>query len=232
VGIGKPDGEGFAPGDGVLFGSSNAHVEARRKLIEENRLNAVVSMPSGVFRPCAGVSTAILFFTKGAKTDRIWFYDMEHDGLSLDDKRLKVPENDIPDIITCWDNRKDKDFVEKRAARLAELKKTIAPFKSDRLKRQEAIHRLKFEEVIADDPDKARASREKAEAEFAELQAKIAPLQAEINQLGRQFWVDKKDVVANKYDLSATRYRDIDQDQQFLEKPDVTLARLCTPNVR
>jgi len=101
--------------DGVLFGSSNAHMEARKKLIEENRLDAVVSMPAGVFRPYAGVSTAILFFTKGAKTDRIWFYDMEHDGFSLDDKRDRVAENDIPDVLACWRNRNDKDFIAKRS---------------------------------------------------------------------------------------------------------------------
>ncbi len=70
--------------DGVLFGSSNAHVAVRKKLIDENRLEAVVSMPSEVFKPYAGVSTAILIFTKGGATDKIWFYDMANDGFSLD----------------------------------------------------------------------------------------------------------------------------------------------------
>jgi type I restriction enzyme M protein len=212
--------------DGVLFGSSNAHVEARKKLIEENRLDAVISMPSGVFRPYAGVSTAVLIFTKGAKTDRIWFYDMEHDGFSLDDKRQRVPENDIPDMIACWKNRKDADFIAKRSARLSELKQKIAPLKTDRLKHHETIHRLKFEEVIADDPEKASTAREKADIELARLQTEIAPLQAEINQLGRQFLVEKKDVIANKYDLSASRYRDVEQEQNYLEKPETTLERL------
>jgi type I restriction enzyme M protein len=212
--------------DGVLFGSSNAHVEARKKLIEENRLDAIISMPSGVFRPYAGVSTAILFFTKGAKTERVWFYDMEHDGFSLDDKRQPVLENDIADILACWKNRIDSDFITKRLARLSELKKKIAPLTSDRLKHHEIIHRLKFEEVIADDPEKTRPLREKAEAELAELQARIAPLESEINQLGRQFWVEKREVVENKYDLSASRYRDLEQEQEFLEKPAVTLKRL------
>src|SRR5207248_5404587 len=113
--------------DGVLFGSSNAHVEIRKKLIEENRLDGVVSMPSGVFRPYAGVSTAVLIFTKGAATERIWFYDMEHDGFSLDDKRQRVSENDIPDLLSCWQNRHDPKFQKKRDARLAELQKQIAP---------------------------------------------------------------------------------------------------------
>jgi type I restriction enzyme M protein len=212
--------------EGVLFGTSNAHVAARKKLIEENRLDAVVTMPSGVFRPYAGVSTAVLTFTKGAKTDRIWFYDMEHDGFSLDDKRNRVPENDIPDVLACWRNRKDSDFVAKRSARLTELKKKIAPLKVDLLKHHETIHRLKFEEVVANDPEKAKMTREKAEAELAELQARMGPVQTEINQLGRQFWVDKKRVVDSKYDLSAARYRDIEHEDQFLEQPATTLYRL------
>jgi len=212
--------------EGVLFGSSNTHFEARKKIIEENRLDAVVTMPAGVFRPYAGVSTAVLFFTKGSRTDRIWFYDMEHDGYSLDDKRQRVFENDIPDVLACWKKRKDSDFVTKRSARLNELKSKIAPLTADRIQRHETIHRLKFEEVIADHPEKARAARENAEAELAELQARIAPLQAEINQLGRQFWVEKKHIVDNKYDLSASRYRQLEQEDVFYEKTAITLDRM------
>src|ERR1700678_1646787 len=78
----------------------------------------IVSMPSGVFRPYAGVSTAILLFTKGGTTEKIWFYDMEHDGYSLDDKRQKVAENDIPDLIDCWNHRRDSKFQQKRIQRL------------------------------------------------------------------------------------------------------------------
>jgi type I restriction enzyme M protein len=214
--------------DGVLFGSSNAHVEARRKLIEDNRLDGVISMPSGVFRPYAGVSTAVLLFTKGASTERIWFYDMEHDGLSLDDKRQRVPDNDIPDILTCWARRFDSAFQTARDTRLAKLKAQIEPLKRDRLEHHEVIHRLRFEEVIAEErkSDAARGAREKAEVELADLQTTMTPLQDEINQLGRQFWVTKDQVVAQKYDLSASRYRTIEQDVIFSEKPAVTLARL------
>src|SRR5213079_1836245 len=79
--------------DGVLFSTSNAHVAIRRKLIEENRLDAVVSMPGGVFKPYAGVSTAVLLFTKGGRTEHVWFYDVQAVGKSLDDKQLDVPEN-------------------------------------------------------------------------------------------------------------------------------------------
>ena len=87
--------------DGVLFGSSKAHRELRKELVEDQQLIAVISMPSGVFKPYAGVSTAILIFTKtnAGGTDKVWFYDMRFDGFSLDDKRTPVAENDIPDIV-------------------------------------------------------------------------------------------------------------------------------------
>lgn len=92
--------------DGVLFGSSTAHKAIRKEIVENNRLEAVISMPSGVFKPYAGVSTAILIFTKTGHggTDKVWFYDMKADGHSLDDKRNPVPENDIPDIIARFHN--------------------------------------------------------------------------------------------------------------------------------
>ena len=92
--------------DGVLFGSSKAHQSIRKELIENHQLRAVISMPSGVFKPYAGVSTAVLVFTKtgAGGTDRVWFYDMKADGFSLDDKRTEVKENDIPDIIARFHN--------------------------------------------------------------------------------------------------------------------------------
>ena len=87
--------------DGVLFGSSKAHKDIRRELVDNHCLEAVISMPSGVFKPYAGVSTGVLIFTKTGHggTDKVWFYDMRADGLSLDDKRAPVAENDIPDIV-------------------------------------------------------------------------------------------------------------------------------------
>ena len=92
--------------DGVLFGSSKAHKDIRRELVENHRLEAVISMPSGVFKPYAGVSTGVLVFTKTGHggTDKVWFYDMRADGLSLDDKRVPVAENDIPDIVERFHN--------------------------------------------------------------------------------------------------------------------------------
>ncbi len=101
--------------DGVLFGSSTAHKAIRKEIIENHRLEAVVSMPSGVFKPYAGVSTAVLVFTKTnhGGTDNVWFYNMESDGYSLDDKRTEIKENDIPDIIERFHNR-DKEADRER----------------------------------------------------------------------------------------------------------------------
>ena len=92
--------------DGVLFGSSKAHKSIRKELIENHQLKAVISMPSGVFKPYAGVSTAVLVFvkTEAGGTENVWFYDMKADGFSLDDKRSEIAENDIPDIIARFHN--------------------------------------------------------------------------------------------------------------------------------
>ena len=107
--------------DGVLTGTSNAHKAIRKAIVDDNRLEAVISMPSGVFKPYAGVSTAILIFTKtgAGGTDKVWFYDMKADGFSLDDKRNPVSDNDIPDIIARFHaldaeadrTRTDKSFL-------------------------------------------------------------------------------------------------------------------------
>lgn len=106
--------------DGVLFGTSTGHLAIRKEIVDNQRLQAVISMPSGVFKPYAGVSTAILVFTKtnAGGTDRVWFYDMTADGFSLDDKRNPIADNDIPDIVARFHNldaeaertRKDKSF--------------------------------------------------------------------------------------------------------------------------
>ncbi len=98
--------------DGVLFGSSKAHKAIRKEIVENQRLEAIISMPSGVFKPYAGVSTAIIIFTKtnAGGTDNVWFYDMKADGYSLDDKRTPIQENDIPDIVERFHHREaEKD---------------------------------------------------------------------------------------------------------------------------
>jgi Type I restriction-modification system methyltransferase subunit len=109
--------------DGVLFGSSNAHQQLRQELIDNNQLEGIVSLPSGVFKPYAGVSTAILIFTKGGTTERVWFYDLQADGYSLDDKRTPLKgegSNDLPDSVAQW--KKYRALVEANAA-AAEIEK-------------------------------------------------------------------------------------------------------------
>jgi type I restriction enzyme M protein len=110
--------------DGVLFGSSNAHKQIRQELIENHKLDAVISMPSGVFKPYAGVSTAVLFFTKTGTggTDKVWFYDMTADGYSLDDKRNEIKDNDIPDLLNRYHNIKEE------ATRARTDKSFLVPF--------------------------------------------------------------------------------------------------------
>lgn len=101
--------------DGVLFGSTKGHKDIRKEIVENHKLEAIISMPSGVFKPYAGVSTAIMIFTKTGTggTDKVWFYDMKADGYSLDDKRNEIEENDIPDIIERFNNL-DKEEERKR----------------------------------------------------------------------------------------------------------------------
>jgi len=213
--------------DGVLFGSSKAHIDIRKKLIEENRLDGVVCMPSGVFKPYAGVSTAILFFTRGGSTERTWFYDMDHDGFSLDDKRQVVTENDIPNILTCWSNRHNTHFQNIRNQRLQDLKAQAAPLKTEKLTMQAEINRLTFESVIAvEDDGPIHKELGQAQRTLDELQARISPLKWEINQLTRQFWVTKEQERTNKYDLSASRYRQVERDENYYESPVMTIERL------
>lgn len=134
----KPGGRGavIVP-DGVLFGSSNAHKELRRILVEDQKLDAVISLPGGVFKPYAGVSTGILIFTKtnSGGTDHVWFYDVDADGWSLDDKRnqllpdekigpvVKTPltaeeheKNNLPDIVARWNQRNKEERERPRTA--------------------------------------------------------------------------------------------------------------------
>ena len=139
---------------GVLFGSSKAHQQLRKTLIEEQKLDAIISMPSGVFKPYAGVSTAILIFTRtdSGGTDKVWFYDMQADGLSLDDKREPIEANDIPDIIKQYKQyQKGKgDFTDKKEKAFTVDKQEIADNKYDL-----SINRYKeieYEEVTYDPP--------------------------------------------------------------------------------
>jgi type I restriction enzyme M protein len=173
------------------------------------------------------VSTAVLFFTRGAQTKDIWFYDMAHDGFSLDDKRVRVGENDIPDILKCWENRFNKKFLESREQRIGELRSQLTPLKEKRLKLQADINKLTFEQAInTNGESKIAAGLTEATQQLSTLQSLISPPQGEFDRLTRQFWVTKAQVVVNKYDLSASRYRQVDADAAYHEKPSVTLERL------
>ena len=154
--------------DGVLFGSSNAHKQIRQTIIEGHKLDAVISMPSGVFKPYAGVSTAVLIFTKtnNGGTDKVWFYDMQADGYSLDDKRGEIKENDIPDIIERFKQR------EHEASRSRTEQSFLVPF--DEIKANDwdlSINRYKeivYEEVEYAPPAQIIAEIEQLDGERAE----------------------------------------------------------------
>ncbi|CAB4752460.1 unannotated protein [freshwater metagenome] len=132
--------------DGVLFGSSTAHKALRKMLVEEQKLDAVVKLPSGVFRPYAGVSTAILFFTKtnSGGTDDVWFYDVRADGFSLDDKRSLVEANDLPDVLSRWQRRD----VEKSRARTEQS--FLVP-KTDIVAQDYDLSLNRYKEVVQDE---------------------------------------------------------------------------------
>ncbi|HTG35009.1 MAG TPA: class I SAM-dependent DNA methyltransferase [Thermoanaerobaculia bacterium] len=151
--------------DGVLFGSSKAHTALRTLLVKDNQLEAVISLPSGVFKPYAGVSTAILVFTRGGKTDHVFFYDVKADGLSLDDKRAPVSGNDLPDALACWRKRSTKKDTDRTA------KHFMVPVKEIEEKDFElSINRYKeakHEAVKYDPPKKIIAKLRALEAEIA-----------------------------------------------------------------
>ena len=147
--------------DGVLFGNSTGHKSIRKELVDKQRLQAVISMPSGVFKPYAGVSTAILIFTKtnAGGTDKVWFYDMKADGFSLDDKRNPIADNDIPDVIARFKN-------------------------------------------LAAEESRSRKDQ--------------------------SFLVPKDEIVANGYDLSINKYKEVEKVKVLYEKPEVVLGRIET----
>jgi type I restriction enzyme M protein len=104
--------------DGVLFGSSQAHLGVRQLIVDDNQLEAVISLPAGVFKPYAGVSTAILIFAKGGRTGDVWFYDVQADGYSLDDKRTPQPDkNDLPDLVARWKDKSKRKKENDRSAK-------------------------------------------------------------------------------------------------------------------
>lgn len=152
--------------DGVLFGTSNAHQAIRKKLIDEQKLEAVISMPSGVFKPYAGVSTAVLLFTKtnSGGTDKVWFYDMQNDGFTLNDNRTPIEENDIPDIIKSYKNRYNEDNTDKKAKHFfvdaEEIKANGYDLSINKYKE------IEYEEVQYEAPSKILADIKQLESEI------------------------------------------------------------------
>jgi type I restriction enzyme M protein len=201
--------------DGVLFGSSGAHKSIRKELIENQQLQAVISMPSGVFKPYAGVSTAILFFTKtnSGGTDKVWFYDMQADGFSLDDKRNALISEDtlekfmlsddltdeqlqkehdrfnIPQIINHW-NYLNSGYWGKMHDKSGEL-----------LQVNDIPENLGFDKFLDGTVTHNYADR-----------------------TSQSFLVSKADIVANDYDLSINRYKEIVYDEVVYEKPKTLIA--------
>jgi type I restriction enzyme M protein len=151
--------------DGVLFGSSNAHKMARKMLLEECELQGIISMPSGVFKPYAGVSTAILLFVKGGTTEKVWFYDMESDGFTLDDKRTKINGGgDLPDIVAKWKARKNQTENDRGSKFFYVPKEEIVANDLDL-----SINRYKvtdYEEVVYEEPSVILGKIEKLEQEI------------------------------------------------------------------
>ena len=137
--------------DGVLFGSSKAHVGVRQLIIDDNQLEGVISLPAGVFKPYAGVSTAILIFTKGGRTDDVWFYDVQADGYTLDDKRTPQEDKDErPDMVERWKDR-DPDSESDRTAKhffipVDDIRKNKYDLSLNRYKE------TKYEEAVYDPP--------------------------------------------------------------------------------
>ncbi|KAJ48740.1 type I restriction enzyme M protein [Clostridium tetanomorphum] len=154
--------------DGVLFGSTKGHKDIRKEIVDKNKLEAIISMPSGVFKPYAGVSTAIIIFTKTGTggTDKVWFYDMKADGYSLDDKRNPIEENDIPDIIERFNNL-DKEEDRKRTEQsffvpVEEIRENGYDLSINKYKE------IEYEEVKYDEPKVILERVKKLEKEITE----------------------------------------------------------------
>ncbi|MFY2787392.1 type I restriction-modification system subunit M [Rhodococcus sp. MALMAid1271] len=135
--------------EGVLFGSSTAYKSLRKILVEDHKLDAVVKLPSGVFRPYAGVSTAILFFTKtnSGGTEDVWFYDVHADGYSLDDRRNPVDANDLPDVLTRWTKRYGSELERART------EKSFCVPKADIVAQGYDLSLNRYKEVVRDETE-------------------------------------------------------------------------------
>jgi len=190
---------------GVLFGSSNAHQAVRQLLIENNQLEAVINLPSGVFKPYAGVATAILIFAKGGATDHVWFYDVQDDGFSLDDKRDPLYQDeqgnplgfagDLPKVLQAWQiRRKPND-------------QTISP-----------LSQRGAGGDLTDDPESPLTPLlQRGESGMSN--------DAVNDRTQACFWVSKAEIAANKYDLSVNRYKETVHQEEEYEDPKAILQQ-------
>lgn len=154
--------------EGVLFGSSKAHKDIRKEIIKKHKLEAIISMPSGVFKPYAGVSTAIIIFTKTGVggTDNVWFYDMKVDGYSLDDKRSSIEENDIPDLVARFNSlEREQDRKRTEQSFFVPVEEIIEKEYDLSIKRYKETE---YEEVEHEDPKVIIADIRKIEEEIME----------------------------------------------------------------
>ena len=184
----KPGGRaGVIVPDGVLFGSSTAHKTLRREIVENQQLEAVIKLPSGVFKPYAGVSTAVLFFTRtdSGGTDNVWFYDVKADGFSLDDKRSPIDANDLPEVLERWravrgELGTDRAEVERNRAR---TEKSFLVPKTEIAESGYDLSINRYKEVVYDkveyrDPTEIIADIEKLDEDIAKGLAELKGLLA------------------------------------------------------
>lgn len=226
--------------DGVLFGSTKAHTTIRKKIIEEQKLEAVISLPSGVFKPYAGVSTAILIFTKtnSGGTDNVWFYDMQADGFSLDDKRSKLSkegatptheQSNIPDIIkrfhTLTDdnglaNSKSPEFVRNKNEQSFIV--SLANLKADQVVEKLADLRARDEQAAEEEKQSAIAAGKKPKEykEKAYISFK--------DENGEEYVITQESV----YDLSINRYKETTYEEVQYDAPKDILKRIKTLQVK
>jgi len=214
---------------GVLFGSSNAHQAVRQLLIEHNQLEAVINLPSGVFKPYAGVATAILVFAKGGATDHVWFYDVQDDGYSLDDKRDPLYQDeqgnplsfagDLPKVLAAWKTRqKPGDSHRHPSSEIESPSQTRHPG-MDSLSRSDGCR----------DPE---ATDGEGLSLPCDLDSGIPLVPQRVCQNDERtqacFWVSKAELAANKYDLSVKRYKETVHIEEQYDSPQVILQQWMT----
>lgn len=197
--------------DGVLFGSSKAHKELRKTLVEEQKLDAIISMPSGVFKPYAGVSTAVLVFTKtnSGGTDQVWFYDMQADGYSLDDKRSPLLK---PEDYPVEDQKLMSLAAEEQADYGSESPSSSSSEEIPEGRRNEEIHTKNNIPDILSRYSSLRGTKQSPENERSRTE--------------QSFLVPKTEIADNDYDLSINRYKEIVYEEVEYEKPEVIIAEI------